>query len=339
MSDLVIDGYTDEEIEAVLASDDPDLIERMMAGEKVNIGEEDPADTQSTESKTNLDTPEKKQDVEGAASGTEGGNAEAAERQAQDDQDRYVESKQGGNKIPYGVLENTRKERDALKNQLADAQQKLSALESKSTAMQTHLEKAGIDLAAIEKGERLTDEQLAELEEVDPAVARLARITMGLAERVESVQNRIDTSNNQSQNVDPVMQAIESNTDLSVWRTSDPDRWETAVFYDEQLKNTPAFKDKPYAVRFAEAVRLTKTAFGDPVEEIKSRVDTAALAAEKLAKATNSAVPRSLTDLGKSPTTERPLGEVLADLDPAALAEKMADMTPEQIDRMLAEMG
>jgi len=340
MSDLVIDGYTDEEIEAVLATDDPDLIDRMMSGEKVGVGEEKPADIQPAESKTNSDTPEKKQDEGGAASGTEGDDAEAAERQTQDDQERYIESKQGGNKIPYGVLENTRKERDALKNQLTEAQQKLSTLESKSTAMQSHLERAGIDLAAIEKGERLTEEQLAELEEVDPAVARLARITMGLFERVESVQNRIDTSsNNQNPTADPVMQAIESNQDLSAWRTSDPDRWETAVFYDEQLKNTPAFKDKPYSVRFAEAVRLTKTAFGDPVEEIKPREDTAALAAEKVAKASSSAVPRSLTDLGKSPSTERPLGEVLADLDPASLAEKMADMTPEQIDRMLAEMG
>lgn len=334
MSYLVIDGYTQAEIDAALASDDPELIERMLSGEKVSVGEEEPADNETTATNEGLESSEKTQDEQGATSGTEDGDATAADAQ---EEERYIESKQGGNKIPYVVLEKTRQERDTLKDQLTQAQQKLSALESKSTAMQSHLEKAGIDLAALEKGEQLTEEQLAELENIDPAVAKLARITMSLFDRVESVQTRIDTATTQSP--DPVIQAIESNKDLSAWQKSDPDRWETAVFYDEQLKNTPAFKDKPYAVRFAEAVRLTKSAFGDPVDEIKPRENVADIAAQKVAAAKTAAVPRSLTDLGKSPTSERPLGEVMADLDPAALAEKMADMSPDQIERMLAELG
>lgn len=337
MSDFVIDGYTEEEIEAVLASDDPELIERMMSGEKVTVGEDKPAEEKPTVDVESTETPEKKQDEEGAASGTEGDDAKAPADDAQTE--RYVESKNGANKIPYGVLENTRKERDTLKNQLAEAQQKLSTLESKSTAMQSHLEKAGIDLAALEKGEQLSEEQLAELEQIDPAVAKLARITMSLAERVDSVNNRIETTTNQTTHADPVMQAIESNKDLNGWRNADPDRWETAVFYDEQLKELPAFKNKPLNERFAEAVRLTKQAFGDPVEETKQRENVADIAAQKIAAAKTTSVPRTLTDLGKTPQSERSMGDVLADLDPGSLAEKMADMSPEQIEKLLAEMG
>ena len=341
---MEIDGYTEEEIEKVLNSGNPELIEKMLAGEKVVLGEEEPAKNASNQ--TDVDTSEgatAKQDEDGATSGAtvEGEKADAAKANTQEEGEKhFIESKQGGHKIPYGVLENTRKERDQALEQLNQAQKRLSELESSSTKLQSSLEKAGIDLSTLEQGEKLTDEQLKTLEELDPAIAQLARITIGLFERVENVQTRIETK--AETNTDPnaaANAAIVANKDLASWMEGDPDRWETAVFYDSQLRNLPAFKNKSLDERFAEAVRLTKEAFGDPVEEINSRENAADVAAKKVAEAKGSAIPRSLTDLGASPQTERSQIEVLGDLSDSDINEKLAKMTPEQIDRLLAQAG
>lgn len=333
---MQIEGYTQEEIDAVLASDDPDLIDRMLSGEKVEISVDKPAEANQAAVIESFSSTENKQDEMGAASGAV---VDAIPGDEQANGEKYIESKSGGNKIPYGVLEQTRKERDQLSRQLQETQARLSAVESTSSKMQAHLEKSGIDLSSLEQGEKLSEEQLAELECIDPSVARLARITMSLFDRVENVQTRIESSGDTV--ADQVEAAIVANGVLDKWRNSDPDRWDTAVFYDEQLKQTPAFRNKSYSERFAEAVRLTQSAFGDPVEETtkQNRVDPAAVAAQKVAQATSSAVPRTLTDLGKATQSERPLGEILSELDYDTLTEKMADMSSEQIDRLIAEAG
>jgi len=103
------------------------------------------------------------------------------------------------------------------------------------------------------------------------------------------------------------------------------------------LKQDPAFKNSSLDDRFAEAVKRTKALFGDALEQPqpKQRETPEQIAARKLAAASQAQVPGSLTSLGKTPAAERTLTEVVADLDGDALVDQMANMTPEQIDKLL----
>lgn len=342
---VVIEGYTEDEINKILESGDPDAIEKLMDGQQQPVSEDKPAadavtPTEGEESGTDgAEDNSEKQDEESAASG-------AAEEQ-QREQDLYVESKSGGNKIPYAVLDETRKERDQLKAANAEMAEKLAQLEASSTRMQTHLEKSGIDLAALQTGEKLTVEQLTELEQLDPAVAHLARITMSQFDRMAQLQQQLEQQleSARSPALDPVELEIRANPSLKTWRESDPDRWETACRYDDLLKQDPAFQNASLETRFAEAVRRTKSLFGDPLDgplgQNTNGANSAAIAqaaANKVAAAA-AAAPRTLTDLGATPQAERSQVETLGDLSEAEMNERLANMSPEQIDKLLAQAG
>lgn len=333
--DLNFKGYTEEEIDKILESGDPDAIEKLMSGEPK--GEDEPAgeeaDPEVTEAEGDLEA-SAEQDEKSAASG-------AVDEKQEGGEEPYVESKSGGNKIPYVVLDETRKERDQLRAQNAEMAQKLAQLESSSTKMQTHLEKSGIDLSALQNGERLTDEQLSDLEEMDPTLAHLARLTMSQFERMEQLQQKIDSIQPQEA-LSPAELEIRANPDLKSWRESDTDRWETAKRYDDLLRQDPAFQNATLEQRFAEAVRRTKSLFGDPLdtnpEKPNNAQSAAEIAAAKVAKASAS-TPRTLTDMGASPQTERSPVEALGDLSEAEINARLANMSPAEIDRMLASLG
>lgn len=332
---IVIEGYTEDEINTILESGDPEAIEKLMSGESQPDSEDKPAAGEEASIQSG-DNDQEKAGVDSAEQDEKSVTSGAAE-------ELYVESKSGGNKIPYAVLDETRKERDQLKSQNADMAQKLAMLEASSTRMQSHLEKSGIDLAALQTGERLTAEQLEELEQLDPAVAHLARITMSQFERMEELQRQLESA--QPQALSPVELEIRANPSLKLWRESDPDRWETACRYDDLLKQDPAFQNASLETRFAEAVRRTQSLFGDSLETSLNQKNNGAnsaaiadVAAEKVAAA-STAAPRTLTDLGATPQAERTQAELLGDLSEAEINEKLATMTPDQIDRLLIQAG
>jgi len=91
--DLSFEGYTEEEIDKILESGDPDAIEKLMSGEPK--GEEEPAgeetDSEASEAEGDLEA-SAEQDEKSAASG-------AVDEKQEEGEEPYVESKSGGNKI------------------------------------------------------------------------------------------------------------------------------------------------------------------------------------------------------------------------------------------------
>lgn len=338
MSDELLGDMTEDELNAILESDDPDQIEAMLEGKASKDKPAEVVDDEDEDAGTPTDkateVPDIKTGEESAAPG-----AKETEEAETEETGPYIEGKSGVSKIPYSVLENTRSERNALRSQLAEVQEKLSAAESQSQKVSGYLEKNGIDLSALERGETLDESQMAALEELDPAIAKLARITIGVYEQQKALTEQLESK---AVGVSPLELAIRENADLKTWRDKDADRWDTACQYDDLLKQDPAFKNSSLEERFAEAVLRTKKLFGDDSPQNTpspkpQRESAEQIAAAKIAAASKQSVPRSLTDVGATPSTERTLAEVVGDLDGDALIDRIEKMSPEQIDQMLAD--
>jgi|GEM_PF-3161758 len=349
--DLDLDGMTEEELDAILESDDPDKISALFDDDdeegKAAIKADDLEEqikTDTVPDKTEIDTENDKLDVERANSSVasdQDGGAEYTRENA------VILSKDGKHQLPYGVVESARGREAAAKAEAARLQKELDEERSSNQKTEMLLKRNGVDLEELENGEVLTDEVLGEIAKIDPEIGKVIRIlsdqNKDLSAQVSAFASKeITSSEDTTEDADPVELAIQENTSLSGWRKSDQDRWETAVEFDGMLQKHPDWKDKSFSARFAEAERLTKKDFGDPLTPTQpnSGDESGEDAAKKaLAAAKQKQAPRSLTDLGQSPATEKSQNEVIAELDDAdAIAGKMEGMSTEQIDQLLADI-
>ncbi len=352
---LEIDGYTEAEIEEIMASDDPEAIEAMLEGRRPE-SDDSSADPESGGDQSDdepdgepAQEPEEAEsdnadDKDGADTSGADDDAEPEEKATDDPEDQpYVESKNGEHKIPYAVLESARRREQQARQELQEAKDKLQQLEGSSSKMASVLKQQGIDLDSMEDGDMLTEEQLADIADADPTIAKAIGM---LQSRLQATTEQLQSLQTQEV-VDPIELAIRENTDLNTWRRSDPDRWATAVDYDDLLRQDPAFKDKPMEERFAEAVLRTKKLFGDPVDaddpgpsqKTNSGKSAAERAREKVDAASKQSTPKSLTDVGRSPGTEKPLVEQIKEMDESELEARFSKMSQDQIDQVLADLA
>lgn len=318
------DGITDEQVNAIIESGDPAAIEALMRGEMPELKpvvEAAPA-------------PEvvKSGEEESAASGaTTEEQAETTDADS-DDVKSPVLSKDGKRTIPYEVLELARQRATAATEEANSLREKVAEYEGKNQKVDNFLKAKGIDPASItdEQVESLTAEEMKQLEDLDPLIGKAVRLMNENLTRVQAAPvEQVKTGN-------PVMDAISANTDLSSWRSADPDRWDFAVSVDDKLKADPKFQSLSIEERFSEAARRTRIAFGDEPVEQKTNVETTEqVAAKKIAAATALTVPRSLSNIGVTPTSERSLVEQLAELQPHEIEARMANMTPAQLQEVL----
>jgi hypothetical protein len=331
------------ELAKILEEGDPEKIAALMSGKPLEEASAAPEaegddliveDEEAAEVDASTET-ENKQGENRAAPG-----AEVDEPAAQTEEEAYIESKSGGNKIPYAVLEATRTERNELRKQNQELNDKLAEFQNSSARVTKVLEKNGIDLSALERGEVLDDEQLRALDELDPVMGKAARMTMALQDQVKQLSEQLQQKNSAPAEK-PEVVAFKNNPDLVGWFESDPDRWDMAKRYDELLQKDPAFEKATPAERFAEVVKRTKALFNDPVTPATQETNTPKTveqkAAEKIAAAgKRPQVPTSLTDVGSTPQTERSVTDLMLDEeDPDKIAAKMAVMSRAQLKNLL----
>lgn len=320
------DGITDEQVNAIIESGDPDAIEALMRGEIP----EPKKDADAAPAQDVVKTGEEDSAASGAD--TEGQPEKDADSAIVDETKAPVLSKDGKRTIPYEVLETARQRATAAAEEANSLRAKVAEYEGKNQKVNKFLAAKGIDPESItdEQVESLSAEEMQQLEEIDPLIGKAVRL---LNENLGRVQPAPAAP---AQTGNPVMDAISANTDLNSWRSSDPDRWDFAVSVDEKLKADPKFQSLSLEQRFAEAARRTRIAFGDEAQAAqKEQSSTAEIAAQKVAAATATAVPRSLSNIGVTPSSERPLVEQLSELSPQEIEAKMANMSPSQIQELL----
>ncbi len=254
-----------------------------------------------------------------------------------DEKGKAIESKSGGHTIPYSVLEaereankQLREQLEASTNQYAELSQKYESNEQAIENVKSQLEAKGLDTDSMFKNpDEISDADWRDLEEDYGAMGKMMKTLVANQQAMASQIPTAQQSQPAEQQVNPVVAAIEANTDLSNWQKTDPDRWTHVVQMDEKLKADPQWQNKSLEERFEQAAKLTKTAFGDNL--------TTQDRANKIIQERTQAAPDSLTDIGGGPAGTKSDVEALSSMTAEQIEAHMESMSPAQIDAMFAE--
>lgn len=293
-------------LEEALMSGDPEALEAAMAADEAE-GNAAPDNGESE-----------------AAAADDAGDDKGGVTPPQGDveQKPVVLTRDGKHAIPYEVLESTRAELASAKERLAEltlTQQKLEELEAQKRAVEEQLARHNIELP--KSAGDITDEQLEALDdygEVGPLVRALVMQQRQLAQQLGAAREQFAPGS-----AAEVEYLIARDPDLSVWQESDPDRWALAVQHDKALRQDPEWQRKSTARRLVEVARLVKRDFGEVKPSPSPEITPATVQ------------PASLSDFGRADAGERPLTERLSDLSADELVQRMASMTPAEIDKLL----
>ena len=306
---------------------------------------------------------ETQQDDTAAADKADAGATSGAETSsAPQDKPQGVQAKDGKHVIPYAVLE---RERD----QRARAEAALRQLTAEREALlQQKGGSGGTGGAGDEAGQgTLSDEDIQQLEDDFPSLAKVFKAqredNQRLKAQLDSLAMQADLLQNKEAVAaqDEIEAAINAHPELVAWQAAanraenpDPTMWNRVADMDEVLKKDPAFKDASLTERFEKAVASVKAIYGDgkaasaastgatnasaATEQTPDAKALQAMAEAKL-KAIAKAPPATLSDL---PSGEAPAGsefERLANASPAAIGNRFAAMSLEQIEAELARLN
>jgi len=327
----------DFDIDAALESGDPELIEKALAaaGESDIYAEQDEA--KADDDGFSLSEKAEKPDAKNDDVGDGEGDGDTSGHDEDDNAQKVVKSKDGKHEIPYSVLEYERQQRQQLEQQLIERQQEIEQLqtsyqktESALNNVKTKLEQQGADVEEMfANPDDITEKQWAEIEE-DYGV--LGKMMKKLISQQQSNVQQIEQAA-PAADVDPnndLQQALNANPELMQWRDGDINRWTEALRLDNELRESPDWKNRPTTERFAHVVQQTKQAFGEKPQSPADR-------AKQIIDKTEQAAPDSLSDLGQAPVRVKNDIEALKDMTPEQLEDAMAKMSPAQLDALFAQ--
>lgn len=343
---LEINADSEEEINRILASGDPDaiakLLERAETAEAMDdapLSDELDADEEPKLEAEPEEVDEEEKAAEPAASTKEGVDAQSPGAEEEDGEGQsYIVPKSGKGRIPYAVLDTARKDLARTKQELAEARAKLDS-QLDRTQVEAKLKERGIDIAEVlDSGEEISAQMLAEVESLDPALGKVFRIMAKKLEAQTQQQAAVEANSNAG-TITAVQSALAMNPELQRWSTEDQDRFDAAIAHDNELKTDPKWAAKPMHLRFAEAERRTRLDFGDLVDAPKAppvALKTKAKAA--LSKAQDEDVPRSLTDIGQSTPKEKTRLERMTSMSKNELTAELENMSDDAREEFLSRL-
>jgi hypothetical protein len=255
-------------------------------------------------------------------------NQGEAQQQEQQEVEAPIASKDGKHTIPYDVLRTEREKRRAAEQAMQELQARIEAMQQSGKPQ---------DQA---EGET-SDDDLAQMAEDFPAIAKLLAHTRKLEQQLQSVAKRIEDEDRQRQEAAQaeVRAAVDANPTLLHWEHNDPERWAAAIEADSKLMASPAHRGLTLEQRLAKAVEIVDAFYGP--DTTAPRV-APAQPQEKPAKPTAavaSARPRTLSDIPGGVVPAADPMEEFAQMSVDKLGAKMADMSPDQINALLSRLG
>lgn len=328
-----IENLSPEEIEALM-----DSLETTDNGE-IKI-KDDAAIQKPAEAAATTDAPKPVEDKPAEQKVDEPATTASEADQARDEKGKFIATKNGEGKIPYGVLEAARSEAKLYRDQLQQKDSAYSEAMRKLEAMQEQLKVAGMQPADLPENIQFDDKEIQAIADDFPEVGKIMR---GMAQKIQYMESQYRQSQPVQDTGNPVADAIASVPDLAEWQKADPDKFGFAVHLDETLKTDPAWKDKSLAERFQEVANRVKAAYGEaPAAPKKADPSTEELqkkAAEIQAKAKADAeIPASPSDLGNANVnTEKTAMDKALDASPAELQSMMDKMSPKELEAFLSQ--
>lgn len=254
-----------------------------------------------------------------------------------------IATRDGKRIIPYAVLESERRANQALKEQLAKANEQLqAAMAAKETT--------GNDLAerASSAPESLTDAELEELERDFPSLAKPLQLIRTMNEKLAQLSQTTtqQAPAQQAATAQPADQAalteqeaydqgIADNPLIATWMSKGGKEWERACAIDEVLQKDPSNKGLTYSERFAKVQRMVAAEFGIAIPPSGGSTQQAGQTAASSAATKPGALPTptettpTLTDLsGRGVSTSR---DPLADMTTGQMVDRAMAMSEEEL--------
>jgi len=265
------------------------------------------------------------------------GDAVATKEAGEQPQPDAILARDGKHLIPISVLDAARKDAtnaQAAANTEAEArvaaEQRLAELQAKVDAMQSG------DGKAVEGVSVLSAEELAQMEEDFPTLAKGFQVMQAEIARLQALSARQETAKQETE-IDTVARTvqdlIDSNPKLSHLQTTDPTGWAKAVAIDDGLR--AAMPGTDMASRFNAVVAAYEAQYGAVVAPAKTETTSQETHKQPVK---NQNVPLSMSQIpGGTPPAVSEAAALLAMNGTQALAH-FDGMTKEQIERQLDSM-
>jgi transglutaminase/protease-like cytokinesis protein 3 len=273
------------------------------------------------------------------------GDAATETKDVQNIEAAPIQTRDGKHTIPYEVLANTRAAKEAAEAQAkaeadarARAEAQLAELQAKLDAAQ-----AGAPGIAAADGVTLTPEELAEMQENFPVMAKAYQALQAELARVQNaatVQQKAWQATQQDEVARTVQDHIDSNPKLAHLQASDPVAWKRAVEIDDQLRSNPATASLPMAERFTKAAAAYEAIYGAiNVPTTATKETPAAKTVDDVLAQAKPAAPRSLSDLpGGSAVASSEVGN-LENMSGAEISNNLMAMSPKAREAYLNSLG
>jgi len=324
---------SEQDIEALLNSGDPDNIERAIQyldGQEMDVGDAVPSTGKPT-----TKTPQE--------DGDENSPALPA----------GILSKNGEHVIPFDVLEKERLEKQQLKQQLEDSERQLQeaknlaelhqATSQKADLLAEQLKKAGLTPAQLPSEMTLTAKELDELEEygdVGAVAQKLGHKLLATERLVAQLQQQLTQ---QAQPATAKAAApVEDDSPTSVVEKTidqveglrevmqDPSLRAQATAIDVRLRGDKAWQDKPLQERFSEVMRqMAPAILKQPAKQNKKDINVDDIDP-----------PFSLSGIpGTTSDVTAPIEKQFEGLTEAQIQHRLNNMSSAEQDRVLAALG
>lgn len=244
-----------------------------------------------------------------------------------------VFSKDGKKVLPFAVVQAARHEKAAERQARLAAEARADALEQQLEAL-----KSGKPLPS-EDDDPLDAAVAAAAEDV-PIVAELHKALKETRKQLQAMQGgKTAQEQEQEPQGNPLQDAIDSVPALAEWQATDAEKFQRAQAIDQALKDSPKWRGKPLAERFAHVARQVADEYDLQIDEDEpqptpnpNKADPRAV----VARATRSN-PNTLSDFknGAPDTTPNRIDK----LPPARALQRMSTMSDEEIDAHLAKFG
>lgn len=271
-----------------------------------------------------------------------------------------VATKDGKHVIPYSVLQSERERSRAAQDLVKEMTERVTRLEQ---ALQATAKGANTGAAAraaeaaTADAPAMSDADLEALKEDFPTVYKALMAAQIRADRLEQslrqqegFRQEVESASQRSVE-ETVQDAIDANPKLAHIQASDPVAFELAQRFDDTLKGSSAWANKPMSERFAKVIEMVETANGaidlpggkpkqqEPAANAADLKKQAQEVAKTKAKANSSAVPTSLSEfpVGEPPAQDRQ--ESLENMSQADLASMLMKMSPAQQETYFASLG
>lgn len=268
-----------------------------------------------------------------------------------------VATKDGKHIIPFSVLKSARERAERAEQLAKEAEDRVKQLTEQLERQGSNNTNEGVNNGeSARTGDNLDDLSADDLELLKsdfPTVFKAIETAMAKVAKLEAKFKPVEDTVQEQQNHEAetvkhsVQEAIDSVPKLAHIQATDQEAFALAKKFDAQLRELPFWQDKPLSERFHKVAEMVEDAMGIEIK-VPTTNKSPSISADELGKAarakasqaTKSAgVPTSLSQFPAGAPAAVDEMQALEQLTTLQMADKFANLTPEQLDAYLSKIN